>query len=60
MCTHNARKELHHEDLVVEGEALVVAIEQVIKPLGEGLGVVKELKSREVGRGDIGFPVVLL
>lgn len=40
MRAHDAREELHHEDLMVEREALVVAVEYVVELLSEGLRVV--------------------
>ena len=48
---HDTREELHEEDLVVEGKALVVPAEVVVEFLGKGLGVVEELEGREVGGG---------
>lgn len=48
MCAHNTREELHHQDLVVEGEALVVAVKEVIESLRKGLRIVKELESGEI------------
>lgn len=50
-----AGEELHEEDLVVKGEALVVLREEVVQLFGEGLGVMEELKGGEIrSRGSIG------
>ena len=56
---HDAREELHEEDLVVEGKALVVPAEVVVEFLGKGLGIVEELQGREVG-GRFGRLVLFL
>ena len=45
---HDARKQLHDEDLVVEREALVVLVEEVVELLAERLRVVQKLDGREV------------
>lgn len=52
---HDAGKELHEEDFVFEGEALVIAIQDVVQLFSEGLRVMKELKGGEIrSRGSIG------
>lgn len=48
---HDTGEELHEEDLVVEGKALVVPAEIVVEFLGKGLRIVEELQGREVGGG---------
>ena len=45
---HDAREQLHDEDLVVEREALVVLVEEVVELLAERLRVVQKLDGREV------------
>lgn len=50
VCTHHTREQLHHDNLVVEREALVIAIEEVIELLGKGLRIVKELEGGKIGR----------
>ena len=57
---HDTGEELHEEDLVVEGKALVVPAEVVVEFLGKGLGVVEELQGREVGGGGLGRLVFFL
>lgn len=57
---HDTGEELHEEDLVVEGKALVVAAEVVVELLGKGLRVVEELQGRKVGGGGLGRPVLFL
>jgi hypothetical protein len=54
MAAHDAREELHDEDFVVEGKALVIAVEVVVQFFGEGLGVVEQLKGGKIGRGGFG------
>jgi hypothetical protein len=60
VSAHDTGEELHEEDLVVEGKALVVAGEVVVEFLGKGLGVVEELEGREVGGGGLGRAVLFL
>ena len=52
---HDAREELHEEDLVVERETLVVPAEDIVELLAEGLGIVEELEGGEIGRDGFGF-----
>ena len=54
VIAHDAGEELHEEDLVVEGKALVVPAEDVVEFLGKGLGVVEELEGRKVGGARLG------
>lgn len=48
---HHAREQLHEQDLVVEREALVVLVEDVVELLAERLRVVEQLDGGEVGGG---------
>jgi hypothetical protein len=50
VCTHDAGEKLHHEDLVVKREPLVIAIEKVVELFGECLRIVEELQGGKVGR----------
>ena len=57
---HDAGEELHEENLVVEREALVVLVEEVVELLAERLGVVEELDCREVRVGGVGLLLLFL
>lgn len=39
VCAHDTREELHHDDLVVERETLVIPIEQVVQFFGKCLWI---------------------
>ena len=45
---HNSSKKLHEENFMVQGEAFIIVIEDIVKLLGECLRVVQELECRKV------------
>lgn len=60
VSAHDTREELHEQDLVVEREALVVLVEEVVELLAERLWVIEELDGGEVGVRRVGFLLFLL
>lgn len=56
---HYARKELHHEDLMIKGKPFFITIEDVVYFLRECLRIVEKLECRKVG-GRVGFIEVFL
>jgi hypothetical protein len=49
VCTDDPGQELHYENLVVEGEALVVAHKHIVETFCESLGVVQQLEGGKIG-----------
>jgi hypothetical protein len=60
VCTHDAGEELHHENLMVEGKSLVIAIEEVIELFSKSLRIIKKLQGRKIGGYIIRFFVMFL
>lgn len=50
VAAHNARQKLHDEDFVIQGESLVVAVQDIVELFSKSLRIVEKFQSREIGR----------